>query len=151
VTSTFNVGTVSGDGNVFGDNARVRQTTGYGHGDLERGEGGPTHPAGRTDGHPEPGVEPEDTRRLGEDELAELARLYSSARRATTLLRRARFRTEQLPPFEASANPLEYWREVSEQIGHGIAVRGRRRLLAVALSDYPHNPIFQDRRRRNLG
>jgi hypothetical protein len=91
----------------------------------------------------------ENTRRLGEDEVAELARLYSSARRATTLLRRAGFRTEQLPVFEASANPYEYWREISEQMGHGIAARGRQRLLAVALTDYPHNPVFLDRRRRN--
>jgi hypothetical protein len=146
VTSTFNIGAVSGDGNVFGDNARVRQTTGGVPGRAGPEDAGPTHPApGRPDGHPGRGAESADARRLGEQEILELARLYPSARRARTLLRRAGFRTEWLPVFEASANPHEYWREISEQMGHGIAVHGRRRLLAVALSDYPHNPVFLER------
>ncbi len=150
VTSTFNIGTVSGDGNVFGDNARVRQSTGGAPGRAGPGEAGPTHLApGCSDGHPGRGAESEDTRRLGEEEVLELTRLYPSPHRAATLLRRAGFRTEQLPVFEASANPLEYWREVSEQMGHGIAVRGWRRLLTVALGDYPRNPVFLDRCRRN--
>jgi hypothetical protein len=150
VTSTFNIGTVSGDGNVFGDNARVCQTIGGGHGGVESEEGGPADTAaGAPDGHPIRGAESEEARRLGEDEVVELARLYSTARRATALLRRAGFRTERLPAFEASATPHEYWREISEQMRHGIAAGGWRRLLTAALGDYPQNPVFLDRLRRN--
>jgi hypothetical protein len=146
-------GNVSGSGNVFGDNAQVTQMMGDKPGGAGPERDGSTSPApGRPDGYSDPGqgAMSEDTRRLSKDEVVEFARVYSSRDRATTLLRRAGFHMASLPAFDASPSPYAYWNEVSEQIGHGLVARGRQRLLAVARSDYPANPVFLGRGQRDL-
>jgi hypothetical protein len=128
----INIGNVNGSGIVFGNTGQVNQTIGGNPAGATQARSGAT--PGRAG--------PDDLRRLGDDEVVELAKLYSTSARAARLLRRAGFRGEALPVFEACATPYEFWYEVSEQIGHGLALRGRHRLLAVAHIDYPGNPVF---------
>jgi hypothetical protein len=131
--SEFIIRSVSGSGNVFGDGAQVRQTIGTPRGRVRAAE----------DAEPMcPGSGAEDAGRLRDEEITELASLYSSPGHAAALLQRAGFRTEHLPVFETSSNPYEYWCEVGRRIEHGLAARGRQRLLAAARADYPANPIF---------
>jgi hypothetical protein len=136
MNDNINIGGVSGSGIVVGNTGQVNQAIGGNPPGAAPERSAATSPArGRAGGQ-------DGLRRLGDDEVVELAKLYSTGVRAARLLRRAGFRGESLPVFDACANPYEFWYEVSEQIGHGIALRGRHRLLTVAHTDYPANPVF---------
>ncbi|MBL7495033.1 tetratricopeptide repeat protein [Frankia sp. CNm7] len=75
-------------------------------------------------------------------QITELAGLFLDVFTVHQLLDEARIPSGDLPwsPFV----PRTFWTAVSDQLGHGIAIGGRERLLAVLRGRYPQSSMFAE-------
>lgn len=74
--------------------------------------------------------------------VRELARTIANAEQATGLLREIGFPVERIPPFANFTTPIDFWRRVCTELGHGVVADGLARLFAAVARMFPGNPVF---------
>jgi hypothetical protein len=79
---------------------------------------------------------------LSDDEIRALAEAFHSALGATQLLEAAGLNRARQLTWGDRHTPLEFWQEVSNQIGAGVLPNGRVRLLTAAARVRPGNRVF---------
>jgi effector-associated domain 1 (EAD1)-containing protein len=148
--STFNIGSVSGGNNAFGDDAQVVNSQVVNSQDVDSQDVNSQDAGSRDAGSPlnsEPtghgqSVTSADGPLLAREVLA-LAASYPTADQALAFLLRAEVDASALPVFGGHRNALDFWTTVSAELGNGAVVGGRRRLLAAARTEFPAQPAFR--------
>ncbi len=83
----------------------------------------------------------ETERALSDAEVRTLADIFGTRPSAARLLDEIGLRSARLPSFDGGSAD-DFWFAVSRELALGVIADGRARLLAVALREYPANPVF---------